>query len=194
MSKTSPHAVFESAPVILGLGANIGRPADSISLAFSIIKDKLLTDARLSSLYITEPQDVKNQPDFINAACAGFFSGSAIELLEGTSIIERDLGRNRSSEQRRGPRLIDVDILYFAGCIIEFGHEADGEGNWLRIPHERLKQRKFELVPLLELEPDLTDPFTLKPYSFFNKTLCGQGIYSFDAVSYIKDHGAERGR
>lgn len=191
MIRPSPYECFGPVEIILGLGANIGSPEENLLEAFGLIKTDVLTDAKLSSFYITEPQDVKNQPEFINAACSGIFSGSAFDLLFAISKIEKNLGRRRSKEQRRGPRLIDIDILYFGGLIISSGKESDGEGKWLTIPHERLKQRKFALVPLLELNSKLQDPETLKPYSYFNDLLLDQGIYTFESVSYIKAHGAE---
>ena len=194
MVSSTADDFHESLAVILGLGANIGDPADNIFKAFAEIKSRVLEEARLSSLYITAPQDVSEQPDFINAACIGNFTGSARSLLIAVNHIEKEFGRNRSMEKRRGPRLIDIDILYFGGHVISFGEEGDGEGKWLRIPHERLTQRKFELVPLLELTPDLTDPLSGDRYHDINERLSGQGIYSFDAVRYIKDHGAKRGR
>ncbi|HAK45058.1 MAG TPA: 2-amino-4-hydroxy-6-hydroxymethyldihydropteridine diphosphokinase [Spirochaeta sp.] len=187
----SPYDCFDSIEIFLGLGANIGDPAANLKSAFSEIKCRILKDAELSSLYITEPQDVKKQPEFVNAACTGLYSGSAFDLHNALSLIENDLGRNRNIEQRRGRRMIDIDILYFGGMIIDYGRESEGEGKWLRIPHERLRQRKFALVPLLELAPELVDPASAKPYSYFNDLLSGQGIYTFDAVSYIKAHGAE---
>ncbi|MDC7225877.1 MAG: 2-amino-4-hydroxy-6-hydroxymethyldihydropteridine diphosphokinase [Spirochaetales bacterium] len=191
METASPDKNYGPVEVFLGLGANIGDSVSNILTAFERIKTGVLSNAELSSLYITEPQDVEKQPDFINAACRGVFSGTAFELHSGISKIEAGLGRNRSNEQRRGPRLIDIDILYFGGMIINSGNEADGEGNWLRIPHERLKNRRFALVPLIELSPRLTDPQSGVLYSTINEELSGQGIYTFDTVRYIKSHGAE---
>ena len=91
--------------------------------------------------------------------------------LKKISIIEHSLGRNRAAETRRGPRSIDIDILLFGSMIIESGTEVDGEGCWLRIPHERLKMRKFALVPMLELKPEAADPVTGEPFSNFVKKL-----------------------
>lgn len=171
--------------VFLGLGANIGKSEDSIRTAFGYISSEVLTKSVLSSLYRTEPQDVKTQPDFINAACSGFFSGSAFELLRKINSIEKNLGRNRSNEQRRGPRLIDIDILLFGDYILNEGCETDGEGRWLRIPHERLNIRRFALIPMLELDSKLRDPLNGAAFSTIAASLHEQGIYTFDKLRYI---------
>ncbi len=162
--------------VYLGFGANTGNPENTITEAFEIISKNLLSSARLSQLYITAPQDVINQPDFINAACCGIYSGKIFQLLESLHRIEKDLGRNRSIELRRGPRSIDIDILLFGDFIIESGKESDGEGQWIKIPHERLFQRIFALEPVLELNPDLSDPVSGKPLKEFAARLENQKI------------------
>ncbi|MBI9108738.1 MAG: 2-amino-4-hydroxy-6-hydroxymethyldihydropteridine diphosphokinase [Spirochaetales bacterium] len=146
--------------VFLGLGANIKNPADNLSKAFEHLKNEVLEGACLSSLYITEPMDVKEQPEFINAVCRGQFRGSPQELLAAIHLIEDSLGRDRSREQRRGPRPIDIDILLFGSLVLN-------NPPLLVIPHERLRDRKFALVPLLEIAPDLIDPVNGAPYASY---------------------------
>ena len=177
--------------VYLGLGANIGNTYENIIAAFSEIKSGVLASAEISSFYVTEPQDVTEQPEFLNAACRGFFSGPAIELIEKLHHIEKNLGRKRGAESRRGPRLIDIDILLFGEYIIRYGNESDGEGLWLVIPHESLTKRRFALVPMLELNNHLINPSSGRSFSSYQEELKDQGIYSFDAVRYIKSHGGD---
>lgn len=168
---------IESVVVYLGLGANTGNPVETVLQSFKQIKKTVLAGAELSGIYRTEPQDVINQPDFINAACRGFFSGSPLQLLESISCIEQSFGRNRPAEQRRGPRPIDIDILLFGEYIINYNRDSDGSpGSWLVIPHERLNRRLFAIAPLLELNPDLTDPLSGSKLSLIAQKLQEQDI------------------
>jgi len=102
----------------------------------------------VSGVHRTTPRDVRDQPDFDNAACRVRFDGTPRDLLDVVKGIERDLGRVPG--RRRGPRVIDIDILL-----------TDG-GEWhddrLDVPHPRLHERRFALVPLLELDADLMLP------------------------------------
>lgn len=181
----------EPVEVYLGLGANIGSKYENILAAFDKISTDVLKNAVLSSLYITDPQDVQDQPQFINAACRGSFSGSALKLLKKLNEIEENLGRRRNGI-RRGPRLIDIDILLFGEYIIKHGIESDGAGCWLVIPHERLTNRRFALIPMLELNTKLIEPISGLPFSSYPGKLGDQGIYSIDTVRYIKSHGGNR--
>jgi 2-amino-4-hydroxy-6-hydroxymethyldihydropteridine diphosphokinase len=98
----------------------------------------------------TDPVGVTDQPKFLNAVAELETDLPARELLEGLLEIECRLGRDRSSEQRWGPRTIDLDLLlYGQGTIDEPG---------LSVPHPRLAERRFVLEPLCELAPDLILP------------------------------------
>ncbi len=163
--------------VYLGLGANIGRnPAETILEAFDILSKKLLDAPVISSIYLTAPQDIINQPFFHNAVCSGLWNGSPLSLLESIHEIEESLGRCREKEQRRGPRPIDIDILLFGDFSINYGRETDGKGCWLKIPHERLNNRRFALVPLIELSPELRDPLSGQKFSSIEASICDQEI------------------
>jgi 2-amino-4-hydroxy-6-hydroxymethyldihydropteridine diphosphokinase len=100
----------------------------------------------VSHIYETAPREVADQPAFLNAACRIATDLAPPALLDLIKGIERDLGR--VAGPRYGPRAIDLDILLWEG------------GGWrdarLEVPHPRLHQRRFALVPLLELDPDLT--------------------------------------
>ena len=99
----------------------------------------------VSRIYETAPREVEDQPPFLNAACRIQTDLEPPALLELTKGIERDLGR--VAGPRYGPRAIDLDILLWQG------------GEWsdpaVEVPHPRLAQRRFALVPVLDLDPDL---------------------------------------
>lgn len=99
----------------------------------------------VSHLYETAPREVENQPAFLNAACRVETDLEPPALLALLKDIERDLGR--ISGPRYGPRAIDLDILVWQG-----GEWRDAH---LEVPHPRLVERRFALVPLLDLDPDL---------------------------------------
>jgi 2-amino-4-hydroxy-6-hydroxymethyldihydropteridine diphosphokinase len=93
--------------------------------------------------------------------------------LDGLQSIEKALGRDRSREIRMGPRTLDLDILLFGGQIIDSSR--------LVVPHPRLAERAFALVPLLELAPGLRDPRTGLPFAEALARIGDQGVYSYPA-------------
>jgi len=140
--------------VYLGLGANIGDPVAQLrrALAEMLRRNLLLEPVRKSSLYRTPPWGGDtDQPWFINAAVGGKTSLLPRQLLAGLKAIERDLGRQDEGAQW-GPRSIDLDILLYGTKVLK---SPD-----LTIPHPRLVERAFALLPLVEIAPDLTDPHT----------------------------------
>ena len=158
--------------VWFSLGSNLGDRAAAIHEAFRRLGG-VCEDLVLSSLYETEPMYVAAQPRFLNAVAAGTTRRAPRELLAVVHDIERSLGRNRSAEQRRGPRTLDVDILLYEG------HLSDDPD--LTLPHPRLAERAFVLVPLLELAPDLADPRTGEPYAAALARVGRAGVYSAPA-------------
>ena len=127
---------------LLGLGANLGDPVATLNEA----KARLAAIGRvtaMSSLYRTPPWGVTEQPPFVNAALALETSLDPDALLVALKALERELGRVASV--RWGPRAIDVDILDVDGVRRNDPH--------LTIPHARLYERAFALVPLAEIEP-----------------------------------------
>jgi 2-amino-4-hydroxy-6-hydroxymethyldihydropteridine diphosphokinase len=135
------------ARVYLGLGSNLGDRAANLREAARRLAEKV-TLLRVSSLYETEPWGVTDQPKFLNAACAADTGLSPQELLQFTQSIELDLGRVRSA--RWGPREIDIDILLYDDLVIETRD--------LTVPHPRLRERAFVLVPLVEIAPEMIHP------------------------------------
>jgi 2-amino-4-hydroxy-6-hydroxymethyldihydropteridine diphosphokinase len=157
------------ARVFLGLGSNLGDSAATIRAAFARLSEEVLRSALLSRLYRTRPLYVENQPDFVNAAIAGDTDLGPRELLAAVNRIESLFGRDRAKEIPKGPRPLDIDILLYEDRRID---EPD-----LVIPHPRIAERRFVLVPLLELEPGLSDPRSGVPYSEILSSLPEQGIY-----------------
>ncbi len=153
--------------VVLSLGSNVG---DSLSTLKKAIRDIsfLLDGMRVSSLYLTTPQDVVRQPDFCNLVVTGSTALSPVELLGETQAIETRYGRLREEDAVRGPRTLDIDIVLYGGKTV---NEPD-----LVIPHERMSSRQFVLVPLLELLPDCADPVSGRPFREILSGLEDQGV------------------
>lgn len=153
--------------VVLSLGSNVG---DSLSTLKKAIRDLsfLLDGMRVSSLYLTTPQDVSRQPDFCNLVVTGLTSLSPVDLLRQTQAIEARYGRRREGETPRGPRSLDIDIALYGERTVR---EPD-----LVIPHERMALRQFVLIPLLELLPDCADPVSGRPYRDILSGLEDQGV------------------
>lgn len=130
----------------LGLGGNIGEPARAMATALRKLNGQAgVRIVRVSSLYRTPPWGKKDQPDFLNAVAEIKTDLSPRELLDLCLETERLLKRDR--RERWGPRSIDLDILTFGGARV-------AEEN-LEIPHPRMLERAFVLVPLAEIAPTL---------------------------------------
>jgi 2-amino-4-hydroxy-6-hydroxymethyldihydropteridine diphosphokinase len=135
------------AQVLVGLGGNIGDVRATLDAAVARFADG--ADVRLiarSSDYSTPPWGMTDQPPFINCAIAVETSLLPRALLDRALSVERALGRDRSREQRWGPRTIDIDLLTYDNLSLD---EPD-----LVLPHPRLFERAFVLVPLAEIAPD----------------------------------------
>lgn len=132
----------------IGLGTNLGDRELNLRRALERLKE--LGPVRASSFRETDPVGVTDQPKFLNAAAELATELSPRALLERLLEIERELGRDRATERRWGPRVIDLDLLLF-------GEEAIDEPG-LKVPHPRLADRRFVLEPLCELNEDLTLP------------------------------------
>jgi 2-amino-4-hydroxy-6-hydroxymethyldihydropteridine diphosphokinase len=137
------------AEVLLGLGGNVGDVRATLDEAVALLADgKSATLTARSSGYRTPPWGVTDQPPFINCAIAIKTALSPRALLERVLDIERALGRDRAREKRWGPRPIDIDLLAYDDIAL------DEPG--LILPHPRLFERAFVLLPLAEIAPDRT--------------------------------------
>jgi 2-amino-4-hydroxy-6-hydroxymethyldihydropteridine diphosphokinase len=135
------------AQVLLGLGGNVGDVRRTLDEAIALLADgvhvKLIVR---SSDYRTPPWGVTEQPPFVNCAILVETPLSPRALLDRALTVERALGRDRAKEQRWGPRTIDIDLIAYGDVVI------DEPG--LTLPHPRLFERAFVLVPLAEIVPD----------------------------------------
>ena len=135
--------------VFIALGANMAHPAKQLRRAIALVF--LVPGTRLvksSSFYSTAPQGYADQPDFINAVIEIATTLAAHELLEALLAIESALGRERKIVN--GPRVIDLDLLLYGNDVIDKGG--------LQVPHPRMHERAFVLVPLAEIAPDTLIP------------------------------------
>ncbi len=137
--------------VVVGLGANLGPCLATLRSATSSLAR--VADVRaVSAVYATAPVGPP-QPDYLNAAVRLTWAGDAHALLAALLAIEVAHGRVRTL--RWGPRTLDLDILWIDGLVV-----SDAE---LDVPHPRLAERAFALLPLLDVAPDARDPRTGLP-------------------------------
>jgi 2-amino-4-hydroxy-6-hydroxymethyldihydropteridine diphosphokinase len=130
--------------VYLALGSNLGDRRAHLAAAVERLREHVAVET-ISSLYETEPAYVEDQPRFLNAALRGQTALSPSELLAFVKQVERELGR--VAGERFGPRVADIDLLLYDGAAIDTPE--------LTLPHPRMAERPFVLVPMAELAPDL---------------------------------------
>jgi 2-amino-4-hydroxy-6-hydroxymethyldihydropteridine diphosphokinase len=132
----------------IGLGANLGDAVATLRAAFDALGQLPGTTlVAASPLYLTAAWGVEAQPDFINAAARVDTTLDAPALLAAMLEIERRFGRDRSRERRWGPRTLDLDLLLYGEAVIDLPG--------LQVPHPRLHERAFALVPLADVAPEL---------------------------------------
>jgi 2-amino-4-hydroxy-6-hydroxymethyldihydropteridine diphosphokinase len=144
----------------IGMGANLASPAgppEATLAAAALRLESLGHMLRRSSLYSTQPVGFAAQPRFVNAVVALQAELDPNALLDGLLRIEKEFGRDRTSSFQNGPRSLDLDILLY-------GNVSIGEPG-LEIPHPRLAERAFVLVPLYEIAPLALDPRSGKTVS-----------------------------
>ncbi len=133
--------------VYLGLGSNLGNRQDNLDRALGFLSQRLRVE-KVSSIYDTEPVGNTNQPRFLNQVCRVSTGLEPMALLTLVKGIESKLGRLPHTSN--GPRPIDIDILFYDDQVIE----APG----LVVPHPRLTERAFVLIPMAEIAADLVHP------------------------------------
>ncbi len=136
----------------IGIGSNLGDRQDNCLKALEMLKSQGLIIKKISSFYETKPWGVKEQPIFINLAIEVETAFSPDELLCTLKNIENTMGRKQTI--RWGPRVIDLDILFYGDEIIDTEE--------LQIPHRHLHERDFVLIPLNEISPDKVHPILKK--------------------------------
>ncbi len=136
--------------IYLSLGSNLGDREAHLRAALGRLAAPDLRVMRISPVYETEPVDFNDQDWFLNLAVEAETTLEPDELLARIAQIEGDLGRVRTVP--KGPRTIDIDILFYGDEVIRSAA--------LEIPHPRLSERRFVLAPLADLAPDLRHPVT----------------------------------
>jgi len=134
--------------VILGLGSNLGDKIGNIKNALRTLNDEVGKIGAVSSAYHTAPVGFEDQPDFVNAVAVLETQLSPEDLLAAIQAIETRLGRRRTI--RWGPRVMDIDILFYDDETISLPD--------LEIPHPRIGERLFVLAPLAEIARDWNIP------------------------------------
>jgi len=135
----------------LCLGSNLGDRAEALQQAVDALAHEGVAVQAVSAVYETAPQDVEDQPPFLNAAAIAESDLDPPAVLAAAKRVERAAGRDLDG-LRYGPRPIDIDLLMWDGGAFT----ADDPD--LVIPHLRLAERRFVLVPLLDVDPALTLP------------------------------------
>jgi 2-amino-4-hydroxy-6-hydroxymethyldihydropteridine diphosphokinase len=136
-------------PAYVGIGSNLESPRERV--LESVERMSTLNATRIllrSHLYLTRPMGPKDQPDFVNAAVGLLTQLSSRDLLKGLLGIERGMGRDR--QERWGPRVIDLDLLWMVDSAI------DEPG--LTVPHPGVSTRNFVLYPLADIAPTIKIP------------------------------------
>ena len=135
--------------VIIALGTNIGDRVANLDTALSALA-MLFNDVEPSPIYESAPRYVTDQPRFLNMVARGDTGLRAPALLRKLKALEVDMGRQPSI--LNGPRLIDLDIVYFGAAIIDTPA--------LTVPHPRLRERACVLRPLADIDSNWRDPVT----------------------------------
>lgn len=153
----------------LSLGSNLGDRVENLAAAVRKLDAAHTRVLRVSSVYETAPQGKTDQPNFLNIALEVETELSARQLLGHAQSVEQALGRVR--KERWGPRIIDLDIVLYGDLTL-----PDEE---LTLPHPRMHQRAFVLIPMLEVNPEL-------PLQQYLMALPDQGVTLFlDATSFV---------
>jgi 2-amino-4-hydroxy-6-hydroxymethyldihydropteridine diphosphokinase len=134
--------------VYLSLGSNIGDRIANLRLAIAALPDVGVCITRVSQFYETEPVDYLQQAWFLNCVVEAETALLPAELLRQLRAIEARMGSKKAFA--KGPRLLDLDILLYGDQVVD---QPD-----LQVPHPRMAQRRFVLVPLAEIAPEVTHP------------------------------------
>ena len=156
------------ATVYLGLGANLGDRLHNLKQALELLSEKT-NIVCVSPVYETEPVGYTSQPMFLNAVCEATTGLEPEHLLEYVKSIEKKLGRVPGF--RNAPRPVDIDILFYDNRIIQ--------SDELIVPHPRIKERAFVLVPLADVAPDLIHPVLDRPVRELLARVKTEGVERF---------------
>jgi 2-amino-4-hydroxy-6-hydroxymethyldihydropteridine diphosphokinase len=159
--------------VYLGLGSNLGRRHEWLAGALTRLQaDSRFMLLRRAGVYRSRAQGEGAGGEFLNTAVSGVWNDEPEALLDLCQSIETALGRTRP--YRYAPRTLDIDLLWWEGRRIQTGR--------LQVPHPRLLERAFALVPLLDINPELVMPESGEPLStYLTAELLDQGIELYSA-------------
>ena len=163
---------MSSEPVVvyLGLGSNQGDRQRNLDRALELLSQRL-GEMQISSVYDTEPIGNVNQPRFLNMVCQTHTGLAPLELLTLVKGIELKLGR--APGKPNAPRPMDIDILFYGDQVVE----SPG----LVIPHPKLTERAFVLVPLAEIAPDFVHPVSDKTVKeLLERVKEKQGVFKWE--------------
>jgi 2-amino-4-hydroxy-6-hydroxymethyldihydropteridine diphosphokinase len=150
-TSSSRQADYKLANVYLGLGSNLGDRQHNLNMALELLSQRVKV-LKVSSTYDTEPVGNPDQPRFLNLVARIQTRLAPLELLTLTQGIELKLGRTR--DKPNAPRPLDIDILFYGDQVIK--------NRQLVVPHPRIEERAFVLVPLTEIAPKLIHPVSGK--------------------------------
>jgi len=137
----------------IALGANLPSSAGPPEATLAAAAERMAALGRItarSSLYSTAPVGFQEQPRFVNSVVALETHLSPCELLSALLALELEFGRDRAANPANGPRPLDLDLLFYGDLVLAVSS--------LELPHPRLAERAFVLVPLHEIAPDFRDP------------------------------------
>jgi 2-amino-4-hydroxy-6-hydroxymethyldihydropteridine diphosphokinase len=158
--------------IYLALGSNLGDRIANLRAAISALPPAVHV-SKESPVYETLPWGFTDQPAFLNMVLKGETALEPVELLQRLKNLETRLGRQPSV--RWGPRLIDVDLLFYADLVLDI--------HGLVIPHPHLHERAFVLVPLADLAPDLVHPIFCKPVSELLRMVDSSGVKRYEPTA-----------
>jgi len=159
--------------IYLGLGSNVGDRRATLDRGLEALNAPDLRILRVSPIYETEPQGLREQEWFLNLVVEAETSLFPRQLLQRIRRVEREFGRKRTVPN--GPRTLDIDILFFARSIIQ---SAD-----LQVPHPRYSERRFVLAPMADLAPDWRDPQSGRSMRVLLDDLQGQKVRRVENTS-----------
>lgn len=160
------HSIF------LSLGSNLGNRSANLRTAINSMPTKVEPIAE-SSIYETEPWGYSDQPTFLNMVLKGVTELTPQDLLSYLKEVEKSIGRKETF--RFGPRLIDLDILFYDELVMDTPT--------LTIPHPRITERAFVLIPMAEIAPDFIHPLLGKTIAQLKTTVDGSSIKLFQTAA-----------
>jgi 2-amino-4-hydroxy-6-hydroxymethyldihydropteridine diphosphokinase len=134
--------------VYIALGTNVGERGENLERAIRLLGERGVRVVRRSAIYDTEPVEVREQPWFLNCVVEAETELMPRELMRVLLGIEREMGRRRSVA--KGPRVMDLDILLYGTSVVKTKE--------VEVPHPRMAERRFVLVPLAEIARDARHP------------------------------------